>query len=259
MLVRLGEAVDGKSRPDREWFNDSKPYERGDRVRADRPPVPFLRLLLAYYEDMEHTCSVMTDGSHTETLLQLVKEKGLVRSSDLDSAGIPRVYLTRLTVAGRLERAGRGLYRIPGSTLSEHETLAFVATRVPQAVFCLLTALHVHELTTERPGEVWIAMPRGSHAPRLGSPPIRMIQFSGAGFNEGIERLPCEQIELRVYGVAKTVADCFKHRKKIGLDVAIDALKDALVRKRVTQDELWSYARLSRVESVMRPYIEAMA
>ena len=102
-------------------------------------------------------------------------------------------------------------------------------------------------------------MPRASHAPRLGSPPIRMIQFSGAGFNEGIERLPCEQIELRVYGVAKTVADCFKHRKKIGLDVAIDALKDALVRKRVTQDELWSYARLSRVESVMRPYIEAMA
>lgn len=201
----------------------------------------------------------MTDGAHAETLLQLVREKGLVRSSDLDSAGVPRVYLSRLTAAGRLERAGRGLYRIPGSPLSEHDTLAFVATRVPQAVFCLLTALHVHELITEPPGAVWIAMPRGSHSPRLGSPPIKMVQFSGAGFAEGIERLPCDQIELRVYGVAKTIADCFKHRKKIGLDVAIDALRDALAGKRVTQEELWSYAKLSRVDSVMRPYIEAMA
>lgn len=200
----------------------------------------------------------MTNASHTDSLLQIVREKGLLRTIDLHSAGIPRVYLTRLTAAGRLERAGRGLYRIPGVPLSEHETLAFVATRVPQAVFCLLTALQVHGLTTQLPLQVWIAMPRGSHAPKLDYPPIKMIQSTGDGLRKGIEHFTCDRTKLRVYGVAKTVADCFKHRNKIGLDIALEALKDALAGKRATPDELWAYAKLSRVANVMRPYLEAI-
>lgn len=201
----------------------------------------------------------MREDTHTHRLLHLVSQKGMLRASDLDEMGVPRVYLTRLTASGQLERAGRGLYRLPESPLSEHESLVVIAAKVPQAVFCLLTALQFYELTTQLPRQVWIAMPRGSHVPRIVYPPVKMVQFSGDAYAQGVEVFERDQVKLRIYGVAKTIADCFKHRNKIGLDVAIEALKDARSRRKVSADELWHYAKICRVANVMRPYLEALA
>lgn len=200
----------------------------------------------------------MRENTHTDRLLDLARQKGLVRPADLDVQGIPRIYLTRLTASGKLEKAGRGLYRLPEGVASEDESLALVAARVPQAVFCLLTALQFHELTTQLPRQVWIALPKGSHAPRIDYPPIKLVQYSGAAFTEGIETHHRDQVELRVYNVAKTVADCFKHRNKIGLDVALEALRDARRQKKASADDLWRYAKICRVANVMRPYLEAV-
>lgn len=200
----------------------------------------------------------MLPGTHTQRVLALTRQKGLLRASDLDAIDAPRVVLARLTAAGLLERTGRGLYRLPDAQGSEHESLVTVATKVPQAVFCLLTALQFHELTTQLPRQVWIAMPRGSHAPRIDYPPIRMVQVSGEAGTAGVETFERDGATLRVYGVAKTVADCFKHRHKIGLDVALEALKDARAQGKASVDDIWRYARICRVANVLRPYLESI-
>ncbi len=197
-------------------------------------------------------------ASHTQRVLDLAGQKGLLRAADLDAIEAPRIVLTRMTAAGLLDKVGRGLYRLPGHPASEHEGLATVATKVPQAVFCLLTALQFHELTTQLPRQIWIAMPRGSHVPRIDYPPLRMVQMSGHVYAEGVETVERDGVALRVYGVAKTVADCFKHRNKIGLDVALEALKDARIQRKASADELWRYATVCRVANVMRPYLEAV-
>ena len=199
----------------------------------------------------------MSALSHPRRILDLAREKGMLRAADLQARGAQRVALTRLAASGQLEKIGRGLYRLPGAEFSNDESLAAIALKVPQAVFCLLTALQFHELTTQLPRRVWIAMPRGSHAPRIDHPPVKMVQFTGAGYAEGIELFERDQVQLRVYNVAKTVADCFKHRNKIGLDVALEALKDALAQKKASVDHLWHYAKIGRVSNVMRPYLEA--
>lgn len=200
----------------------------------------------------------MPADSPAAAVVQMARRRGLLRPLDVEEAGIPRAYLTRLVRSGTLEQVGRGLYRLAGHPLSEHESLVLVASRVPQAVFCLLTALQFHGLTTQLPRQVWIAMPRGSHTPRIEYPPLRMIQATGAVYSEGIETHTLDRTKVRIYGVAKTVADCFKHRSKIGLDVAIEALKEARVRKHITADSLWYYAKVCRVSNVMRPYLEAL-
>ena len=200
----------------------------------------------------------MLSETHTQRILDLASQRGLLRASDLDAIGSPRVILTRMTAAGLLERIGRGLYRLPGTQVTEFESLALVATRVPQAVFCLLTALQFHGLTTQLPRQVWIAMPRGSHVPRIAYPPIKMVQFTGEAYTAGIEEVERDGVTLRVYGVAKTVADCFKHRNKIGLDVALEALKDAWRSRKVTMAGLSHFAKINRVERVMQPYLEAV-
>lgn len=199
----------------------------------------------------------MRDDTQIQRVLDLVRQNGMLRPGDLNGVGIARVVLTRLTACGQLEKVGRGLYKLPGINASEHETLASAATKVPQAVFCLLTALQFHSLTTQLPRQVWIAMPRGSHTPKIDYPPIKMVQFTGQAYTEGIEFFERDQVMLRVYGVAKTVADCFKHRNKIGLDVALEALRDARSQKKASTDELWHFAKICRVANVMRPYLEA--
>jgi len=200
----------------------------------------------------------MFANTHTKRVLALVGQKGLLRASDLDAIDAPRIVLTRLTAAGLLERVGRGLYRLPDSQGSEHESLVTVATKMPQAVFCLLTALQFHELTTQLPRQIWIAMPRGSHPPRFDYPPIKMVQFTGEAYTAGVEEIERDGIKLRVYGVAKTVADCFKHRNKIGLDVALEALKDARARNKASVNDIWRNAQVCRVANVMRPYLESI-
>jgi predicted transcriptional regulator of viral defense system len=197
--------------------------------------------------------------THTQRVLQLVRKNGWLRASDLADAGVPRAVLARMAASGQLERAARGLYRLPDSGSSEHEGLVTVASKVPQAVVCLLSALQFHGLTTQLPWQVWIAMPRGSHVPRLEYPPIRMVQFTGEAYMQGIETHERDGVKLHVYSVAKTVADCFKHRNKIGMDVALEALKDARAQGRASFDDLWRCAKVCRVSNVMRPYMEAVA
>ena len=200
----------------------------------------------------------MYAGTHTQRVLDLVSQKGLLRPSDLCAIDAPRVVLTRLTAAGRLEKVGRGLYRLPHAHGSEHESLLTVATKVPQAVFCLLTALQFHELTTQLPRQIWIAMPRGSHTPRIDYPPIKMVQFTGEAYTAGVEEVERDGVKLRVYSVAKTLADCFKHRNKIGLDVALEALRDARARSKASAEDIWRSAQVCRVANVMRPYLESI-
>ena len=197
-------------------------------------------------------------ATQSQHVLDLARQQGTLRSIDLTAAGVSRVTLTRLTASGQLEKVARGLYRLPQMPMSEHESLAAIAVKVPQAVFCLLTALQFHGLTTQLPRQVWLAMPRGSHAPRIDYPPIQMVQYSGAAYAEGIEVFERDQVPLRVYGVAKTVADCFKHRSAIGLDVALEALKEARTGQRASADDLWRFAKICRVANVMRPYLEAI-
>jgi predicted transcriptional regulator of viral defense system len=197
-------------------------------------------------------------ATQPQRVLDLARQRGTLRSSDLAAAGASRVTLTRLTASGQLEKVGRGLYRLPQTLMSADESLTAIAVKVPQAVFCLLTALQFHGLTTQLPRQVWLAMPRGSHAPRIDYPPIRMVQYSGAAYAEGIEVFERDQVPLRVYGVAKTVADCFKHRSAIGLDVALEALKEARAAHRASADDIWRFAKICRVANVMRPYLEAI-
>ena len=207
---------------------------------------------------MEHETAIPAD-THSQRVLDLASQKGLLRASDLDAIDAPRVVLTRLIAAGLLDRVGRGLYRLPGHPISEDEGLMVVATKAPQAVFCLLTALQFHGLTTQLPRQVWIAMPRGSHSPRIDYPPIRMVQMAGRAHLSGVEEHLCNEVKVRIYSPAKTVVDCFKHRNKIGLDVALEALKDAWRTRKASADDLWRYAQDCRVATVMRPYMEAVA
>ena len=201
---------------------------------------------------------MQTADTQTQRVLDLASQRGLLRASHLQELGIARVVLSRLTASGQLERVGRGVYRLPDAQGAEHESLATIAVKVPQAVFCLLTALQIHELTTQLPRQVWIAMPQGSHVPKMDYPPVKMVQFSGEAYAQGIEAVRADQVELRVYGVAKTIADCFKHRNKVGLDVAIEALKEALAANKTNANDLWRFAKICRVANVMRPYLETL-
>lgn len=198
-------------------------------------------------------------GNRSEKVLKLTRKLGLLRPRDLKSAGIPRVYLKQLVERGELLKSGRGLYVLAGAPLSENISLAEAAKRSPNGVVCLLSALRFHGLTTDNPAEVWIAIPRGSRPPRSGAPALRVAQFSGAMMTEGIERHVIQGVRVPVYCVAKTVADCFRFRNRIGVNIAVEALRDAWRDKRAKTDDLWHYARLCRVLNVMRPYFDSLA
>ena len=194
-----------------------------------------------------------------ERLIDLVRSQGLIRPSDLVPLGISRVSLTRAVRRGQLQRIGRGLYGLPGREVSAQGSLAEVALRVPKGIVCLLSALRFHGLTTQAPFEVWLAIENKATRPKLDYPPLRVVRFSGAAFTEGVEAHIVDGVTVRVTGVAKTVADCFKYRNKIGLDVALEALRAAWHEKRMTSDDIWRYAKACRVANVMRPYLESLA
>jgi len=193
-----------------------------------------------------------------QNILDLAAERGLIRPRDLTERGLPTVALTRLVRQGRLQRVGRGLYALPDRPVSEHNALAEVARKHPQAIVCLLSALRFHDLTTQSPFEVWLAIPNKARAPKMDYPPLRIVRFSGAALTRGVEDHVIDGVPVRVTGVARTVADCFKFRNKIGLDVALEALQEAWRAKRASMDELWRYATLCRVANVMRPYMESL-
>jgi len=193
-----------------------------------------------------------------QRIMHYVSNHGIVRPRDIEGIGLPREYLLRLHRQGKVVRSGRGLYSLPDATITERHSYAEVARRVPGSVFCLLSALAFHEITTQSPASVWIALPNGARRPAISTPSLRVVRLSGPSLTEGIENHKVEGVPIRVYSVAKTVADCFKFRNKVGLDVAIEALKDALREKKATVNEIYRYAKVCRVSNVIRPYMEAL-
>lgn len=190
-------------------------------------------------------------------VMSLLKSRGIIRPRDLDMFNIPREVLRRLCQRGMVQRVGHGLYRLPIASVSEHYTLAEVCASVPAGVVCLLSALRFHGLTTQAPHEVWIAVDSKGYVPKMVLP-VRFVRFSGVAMTKGVVVHKVEGVKVKVYCPAKTVADCFKYRNKIGLDVALEALRESQRAGICSIDELWKYAKICRVGVVMRPYMEAM-
>lgn len=198
------------------------------------------------------------DKSYEQQITDLAKQKNILTPNDLRAKNIPTIYLTRMVEAGKLERLRRGIYALPNRDFGENQSIAEISKLVPSAVICLLSALRFHELTTQNPREIWIAVQRESDIPLRAWPSVRVLRMSRDQFAAGIQHSEIEGIEIRVYNPAKTVADCFKYRNKIGLDVALEALRDSWRQKKVTMDELWHYAKICRMSRVMRPYLESL-
>jgi predicted transcriptional regulator of viral defense system len=194
-----------------------------------------------------------------EHALDIARRRGVARARDFRAAGIPATYIERLCTQGQLIRLGRGIYQIADfEDFHVAHDLAEVSRRVPHAVVCLLSALRLHDLTTQLPQAVWISIDHKARTPA--NPPVKLqiVRASGFAFSEGRTTVMIEGVSVPVYTPAKTVADCFKYRRRIGTDVAVEALRDALNKRKATRTELWHYAGFCRVQNVMRPYLEAL-
>lgn len=209
---------------------------------------------------LQHTSSMSSPlhSTQEQTVLALAAKRPLLRARDLAQVAIPTIVLSRLVAAGKLERVARGVYGLPGRAVSEHRSLAEVTLRVPKGVICLLSALRVHGIGTQAPFEVWLAISNRAPIPRLDHPEIHVVRMSGSAFTDGIEKLIVDGVDVPVFNAAKTVADCFKYRNKIGIDVALEALRDGWARRKFTMDDIWHYATIDRVANVMRPYLESV-
>lgn len=191
-------------------------------------------------------------------ILKLTARQGVIRATDLTALGLRREHLARMAKQGLLARVTRGVYRMPNAELSEHHELALIASRIPQGVVCLLSALAFHQIGTQSPHQVWLAVKAKSHPPKLEYPVVRYSYFSGTGYALGIEKHTIEGVEVAVYSPAKTVVDCFRLRNKIGLDVALEALREGWRGKRFTVDELMGLAQQCRIAAVIRPHFEML-
>ena len=202
----------------------------------------------------------MEKQTDSQRILKLAAHQGLISARDVEAAGLHTQALTRLVREGQLERVARGRYRLPDPDyeLTEHHGLVLASAAAPSGVICLLSALQFHVIGTQLPRQVWMALDRGVRKPAIEYPPLRVVRFSGEALAAGVEEHTLEGQTVRVYNVAKTLADCFKYRNKIGLDVALEALNDAWRDRRFRMSEVERYARLCRVRNVMRPYLEAI-
>ena len=200
----------------------------------------------------------MSGNTDRQRVLELAREHGTLTTRKVVDAGIHTEALTRLVREGELERVTRGSYRLPTAPVTEHHGLALAAAAVPRGLVCLLSALTFHEIGTQMPSEVWLALDRRARRPAVSYPPLRIVRFTGAALTEGVETHRIEGIEVRITSAAKTVADLFKYRNKIGLDVALEALREGWRDRRFTIEELDRAARACRVEAVMRPYVEGV-
>ncbi len=198
-----------------------------------------------------------TTATQSDRLLKLAGEKGILRSRDVEAEGISRKCLSRLVDQGDLVRIGRGLYQRADHEVTEHHSLAVAAKRVPKATICLLSALEFHDLTTQSPFDVWVAIGDKDRKPSVDAISLRVVRMSGAARTDGIEEHEIEGVTVPVSRPAKTVADCFKFRSRVGLDVAIEALR-AYKRDGRPMDPLWHFAEVCRVQTVIRPYMEAI-
>ncbi|MDO9569588.1 MAG: type IV toxin-antitoxin system AbiEi family antitoxin domain-containing protein [Hydrogenophaga sp.] len=196
--------------------------------------------------------------SQSDHILELARHQRVLCAADVREHGWAPQLLLSLHQAGKLQRVARGLYSLPDAEITEHQTLIEVCQRVPKAVLCLLSALQFHGIGTQMPHEVWVALPQATHTPALDYPLLRITRLRGVAYSEGIQTVTEHGAPIRVYSVAKTVTDCFKFRNKIGLDVALEALKECWHSRRVTMAELNHFAKINRVERVMQPYLEAV-
>lgn len=205
----------------------------------------------------------MKSNQGSSTLLErarkLFHDRGILRPNELVRQGIPRKYLGLLESQGAVQKSDRGLYVATDHEYTQHHSLALVAKRMPNSVICLLSALSFHKMTTQSPHQVWVALKGHAWPTKMEHLKTRIIRLSGASFDTGITVVNIEGVPVKIYGPAKTVVDCFKFRNKIGLDIALEALRDFRSKKLGTMDELYSIAKTCREDKVMRPYLEALA
>ncbi len=195
----------------------------------------------------------------TQKALRLIEKHGVLRAKDFMQAGVPTAILSRMVKHGDLIRVDRGMYTIPSpKDASENHDLVQVTKRIPRGVVCLISALRFHELTTQIPHEVWIAIDGKARKPRIDYPPLFIVRFSGTALTYGVERHKLEGVEVSITSPAKTVADCFKYRNKIGVDIAIEALRDALEKRSATPQDIHEAAKACRVASIIQPYLQAL-
>ena len=208
----------------------------------------------------EETSPTMTSTSAQRfRALELLRARGMLRLKDFVAAGIGPETLARLVREEAVARPARGLYQLPDTQVDVAHALAEAAMLVPKGVVCLTSALQYHELTLQMPSAVWMAIDRAAWRPKIHYPPIRFVRFTGPALIEGVERHRIESVEVPITDPARTIVDCFRYRTKVGLDVAMEGLREGLRRRRCKPDQLWAYARKARVWSIMRPYVEAMA
>ena len=202
--------------------------------------------------------TAMKKKTMEEQVLRMVRRVGVVRARDVAENHIPTVVLSRMVKNGQIERTSRGVYTLPDVATSEHRSLAEVAIRIPSAVMCLLTALRYHEIGTQSPFDVWVALPARYPTPRIEQPRARYVWMTPKSLTEGVDEVVIDGVRVKIFSPAKTIADCFKFRNKLGTDVAIEALSDAWRRKLVSMADLWYFAKVDRVTNVMRPYLESL-
>lgn len=191
-------------------------------------------------------------------LSQLAQQQGVLRARDLKAAGISRRQFEACVKSGAIRREARGLYSISGFDITEKHSLVLASLRVPSGVICLLSALVFHGLTTQNPSEVWMAIENKARKPKFKNPKLRIVRFSGEALREGVEEHVVEGVTVRVYSIAKAIADLFKYRHKVGIDIAIEALREAVLKKRTTRDAIMRSGKVCRVENVIRPYMESV-
>jgi predicted transcriptional regulator of viral defense system len=187
--------------------------------------------------------------SHINRLLRHMQRHGVVRTRDLEALGVPRVALQRAVDRGQVVRRARGIYATPDHATTRHTDVAAVAARSPKAIVCLVSALEYHGLTTQVPHAVWIMIQKSAHRPTITSPAIRVVRASSPALTAGV---------VQMTSPAKTVADCFRYRNTIGTDVAVEALRDCLRKRKATPADIFEMAKIDRVARIMRPYLEAL-
>jgi len=194
-----------------------------------------------------------------EKLLREIGEGGVFRTSDLEALGMSRAEAQRLVERGEAEQLSHGLYRLADGEITEHIGLVAVQKKIPDGIICLLSALQFHEIGTQLPREIWIAIDRKAHKPKPPGFPIRIVRFSGVNAWYGVETHELLGVPVKITSIARTVVDCFRYRNKIGIDVALEALKDVLARRLATRDEIMRTATECRAKTVIRPYLEGMS
>jgi len=229
------------------------------QVSAFKSTEVVIKPLLNLEQEEETSRQMISTSAQRPRALNLLKVRGMLRLKDFMAEGIGPETLARLVREEAVVRLARGLYQLPDTQVEAAHMLAEAAVLVPKGIICLASALQYHELTLQTPSVVWMAIERTAWRPKIDYPRIRFVRFAGTALSEGVTRHRIETIDVAITDPARTIVDCFRYRAKVGLDVAMEGLREGLHRRRCTPDELWRYARKARVWSVMRSYVEAMA